>query len=158
MIYKIGKSTDIHQLVANRKLIIGGIHIPSKIGLLGHSDADVLLHAISEAILGALGKEDLGTYFPDTSEKTLNMDSKLILKDVYEMMKNENYSINNLDCMIIIENIKMKPYIKQMKETIANILHTDVANIAIKATCMEKMGFVGNGQGAIAEAIVMLKK
>lgn len=158
MQYRIGKSTDIHQLVLGRKLIIGGIEIPSSIGLLGHSDADVLLHAIAEAILGALGKEDLGTYFPDNSTSTLNMDSKIILQEVYEMMVNENYTINNLDCLIIIESIKMKPYISSMKNVIASILNTDIKNISIKATCMEKMGFVGENKGAIAEAIVMLKK
>lgn len=158
MKYRIGKSTDIHQLVTNRKLIIGGVNIPSNLGLLGHSDADVLLHAIAEAILGALGKEDLGTYFPDNSKETLNMDSKIILQDVYNMMNQEHYEINNLDCLIIIESIKMKPYIHSMKEIIANILHTDIDNVAIKATCMEKMGFVGENKGAIAEAIVMLKK
>lgn len=158
MQYRVGKSTDIHQLVLGRKLIIGGVEIPSSIGLLGHSDADVLLHAIAEAILGALGKEDLGTYFPDNSTATLNMDSKVILQEVYEMMVNENYTINNLDCLIIIESIKMRPYISSMKNVIASILHTDIKNISIKATCMEKMGFVGENKGAIAEAIVMLKK
>ncbi len=158
MQYRVGKSTDIHQLVLGRKLIIGGVEIPSSIGLLGHSDADVLLHAIAEAILGALGKEDLGTYFPDNSTATLNMDSKVILQEVYEMMVNENYIINNLDCLIIIESIKMRPYISSMKNVIASILHTDIKNISIKATCMEKMGFVGENKGAIAEAIVMLKK
>ena len=158
MQYRVGKSTDIHQLVLGRKLIIGGVEIPSSIGLLGHSDADVLLHAIAEAILGALGKEDLGTYFPDNSTTTLNMDSKVILQEVYEMMVNENYTINNLDCLIIIESIKMRPYISSMKNVIASILHTDIKNISIKATCMEKMGFVGENKGAIAEAIVMLKK
>lgn len=158
MQYRIGKSTDIHQLVLGRKLIIGGVEIPSSIGLLGHSDADVLLHAIAEAILGALGKEDLGTYFPDNSTATLNMDSKVILQEVYEMMTKENYTINNLDCLIIIESIKMKPYISSMKNVIASILHTDIKNISVKATCMEKMGFVGQDKGAIAEAVVMLKK
>lgn len=158
MQYRIGKSTDIHQLVLGRKLIIGGVEIPSSIGLLGHSDADVLLHAIAEAILGALGKEDLGTYFPDNSTATLNMDSKVILQEVYEMMAKENYTINNLDCLIIIESIKMKPYISSMKNVIASILHTDIKNISVKATCMEKMGFVGQDKGAIAEAVVMLKK
>lgn len=158
MQYRIGKSTDIHQLVLGRKLIIGGVEIPSSIGLLGHSDADVLLHAIAEAILGALGKEDLGTYFPDNSTATLNMDSKVILQEVYEMMAKENYAINNIDCLIIIESIKMKPYISSMKNVIASILHTDIKNISVKATCMEKMGFVGQDKGAIAEAVVMLKK
>lgn len=155
--YRIGKSTDIHRLVENRKLIIGGVNIPYSKGLLGHSDADVLLHAIAEAILGALSLNDLGYYFDDKDPNTLNMDSKIILSKVYDMMNERNYEINNLDTMIIIEKVKMRPYIQQMKENIASILHTTVDRIAIKATCMEGMGFVGKDDGAIAEAIVMLK-
>ena len=158
MKYRIGKSTDIHQLVENRDLIIGGVKIPSKKGLLGHSDADVLLHAISEAVLGALGLEDLGTYFPDNAKETENIDSMIILEKVYEMMVKEGYQINNVDSLIIIEEPKMKPYIKQMKENIARVLHCDINQIAVKATCMEHMGFVGKGEGAIAEAVVMIEK
>lgn len=156
--YRIGQSTDIHQLVENRKLILGGVEIESKKGLLGHSDADVLLHAISEAILGALGKNDLGCLFPDSDAKYKDISSLLILQKVYEIMDENGYKINNIDSLIIIEEPKLRPYIDKMKENVADVLHTSITNVNIKATCSEKMGFIGKKEGALAQAIVLLIK
>lgn len=155
--YRIGKSTDIHQLVEHRPLILGGVQVPSDLGLLGHSDADVLLHAIAEAILGALGKDDLGTHFKDDDEKTLNMSSSIILNKVCEMMNQDGYEINNLDALILLEKPKLRNYIDAMKKNVASLLHTSINNINIKATCGEKMGFVGKREGAIAECVVLIK-
>ena len=156
--YRVGQSTDIHQLVQGRKLILGGVQIESEKGLLGHSDADVLLHAISEAILGALGLNDLGCLFPDTDKKNKDISSLKILNKVYEIMDEKGYQINNIDSLVIIEIVKLRPYIEKMKTNIANVLHTDISNVNVKATCSEKLGFVGDGKGAVAQAIVLLKK
>ncbi len=156
--YRIGKSTDIHRLVTNRKLILGGVNIPSPLGLLGHSDADVLCHAIAEAILGALNLKDLGTHFSDQDAKNKNKNSLIILSEVYEMMDKQKYEINNIDSLIIIEEPKMAPYLDKMQENIATILHTKKQNINIKATCGEGLGFVGEHLGVIAEAVVLLRK
>lgn len=156
--YRIGQSTDIHQLVENRKLILGGVEIPHHKGLLGHSDADVLLHAISEAILGALGENDLGCLFPDNDMKNKDISSMVILAKVYELMHNKGYEINNIDSLVIIEEPKLRPYIDKMKANIANVLHTDITNINVKATCSEKMGFIGKKEGALAQAVVLIKK
>lgn len=156
--YRIGQSTDIHQLVENRKLILGGVEIPHHKGLLGHSDADVLLHAISEAILGALGENDLGCLFPDNDMKNKDISSMVILAKVYELMHNKGYEINNIDSLVIIEEPKLRPYIDKMKANIANVLHTDITNVNVKATCSEKMGFIGKKEGALAQAVVLIKK
>ena len=156
--YRIGQSTDIHQLVENRKLIIGGVEIPYHLGLKGHSDADVLLHAIAEAILGALVENDLGTLFPDTDEKYKGISSLILLKEVYKLMDQKGYKINNIDSLVIIEKPRLREYIDQMKSNIANALNTSVNNVNVKATCSEKIGFVGRQEGAVAQAIVMLIK
>lgn len=154
--YRIGQSTDIHQLVENRDLIIGGVKIKHDKGLLGHSDADVLLHAIAEAVLGALALNDLGHLFPDNDKKTEGISSSLILEKVYSIMDSRGYKINNVDSLVIIEKPKLAPYIETMRLNIATLLHTEVNNINVKATCSEKMGFVGKEQGAIAQAVVLL--
>ena len=156
--YRVGQSTDIHKLVENRKLIIGGVEINHNKGLLGHSDADVLLHAIAEAILGALALNDLGHLFPDNDPKTEGISSSIILNKVYEIMDEKDYEINNVDSLVIIEKPRLKPYINKMKENIAELLHTSIDNVNVKATCSETLGFVGNESGAIAQAIVMLKR
>ena len=156
--YRIGQSTDIHQLVENRKLIIGGVEIPFHLGLKGHSDADVLLHAIAEAILGALALNDLGTMFPDNDEKYKGISSLILLKEVYKVMDEKGYKINNIDSLVIIEKPRLRDYIDQMKANIANVLNTSVENVNVKATCSEKMGFIGKSEGAVAQAIVMLIK
>lgn len=156
--FRIGQSTDIHPLKEGRKLIIGGVNIPYEYGLDGHSDADVLLHAISEAILGALGLNDLGCLFPDTDKKYKDISSLILLKEVYEVMNQKGYQINNIDSLVIIEQPKLRPYIDEMRKNIADILHTDVANVNVKATCSEKIGFVGRKEGAVAQAVVLLIK
>lgn len=156
--YRIGQSTDIHRLVENRPLIIGGIKIDYHLGLLGHSDADVLLHAIAEAILGALGLNDLGTHFKDDDESIKGISSTIILNKVCDMMDENGYQIVNVDSLVIIEKPKLRPYIDAIRANIASILKVDVCNVNVKATCSEKMGFIGNNEGAVAQAIVLLKK
>lgn len=156
-IMRIGQSTDIHQLVENRPLILGGVNIPYHLGLIGHSDADVLVHAITEAIIGALGLGDLGRHFPDTQEKWRGVSSLELLKHVQILMSQNGYQINNVDALIIIEKPRLAPYIPTMIENIANILNCPIKDINIKATCGEGLGFVGNQTGAIAQAVVLLK-
>lgn len=155
---RIGHSTDIHQLVENRELYLGGIKIDYEKGLLGHSDADALLHAITEAIIGALGFGDIGTHFPDTDDKFKNIDSKLLLSKAYNLAKERNFKINNVDTTIFAEKPKMATYIPKMREFISQLLETDIGNINIKATRGEKMGFVGRGEGIVCEAVVLLIK
>lgn len=156
--YRIGQSSDIHKLVKDRKLILGGVEIKSEVGLLGHSDADALLHAIAEAIIGALALNDLGHHFPDNDDKYKDISSLKILEEVYKLMINNGYEIVNVDSLIMIENIKMKPYISMMKENIAKTLNTSINNVNVKATCAEKLGFIGKGEGVMAQAVVLLKK
>ena len=156
--FRIGQSTDIHPLKEGRKLIIGGVNIPYEYGLDGHSDADVLLHAISEAILGALGLNDLGCLFPDTDKKYKDISSLILLQEVYKVMDEKGYKINNVDSLVIIEQPKLRPYIDEMRKNIAGVLNTDISNINVKATCSEKIGFVGKKEGAIAQAVVLLVK
>lgn len=156
--YRIGKSTDIHQLVSNRSLILGGVKIDNPLGLLGHSDADVLIHAIAEAIIGALGLNDLGYHFSDQDDKFKNINSLIILDDVYRLMKNKGYEIVNVDSLVIIEKPKLRPYIDQMRKNIASCLRTKIENVNVKATCSEKLGFIGENKGALAEAIVLIRK
>jgi len=155
---RIGQSRDVHKLVEGRDLIIGGVKIPFEKGLLGHSDADVLLHAIAESILGALGLGDLGHHFPDNSKETEGMSSLIILKEVKDLLDEYDYKIVNLDSIIVIEKPKMAPYIEQMRKNIAGILDTSIDNVNVKATCNEGMGFIGKGEGALAEAVVLIDK
>lgn len=155
---RIGQSTDIHQLVANRKLIIGGVDIPHEKGLLGHSDADVLVHAIAESMLGALALGDLGTHFSDMDEKYRGVSSLTILKQVNHMIKEEGYYIGNIDALIMIEKPKMAPYIDTMKQRIAETLECKKDQISIKATRGEGIGFIGREEGVQAQSIVLLFK
>lgn len=155
---KIGIGYDVHKLVENRKLIIGGIEIPYEKGLEGHSDADVLIHAIMDSVLGALGKRDIGCIFPDNDIKFKDIDSKILLKKVYDLMDSMDYSIGNIDSIIIAQNPKMSPYIEQMREIISKILKTDISNINIKATTTEKLGFEGKGYGISSQAVCILEK
>lgn len=154
---RIGNAMDIHPLVSNRKLILGGVEIDHTKGCLGHSDADVLLHAVAEAILGALALGDLGTHFPDTSNETLDMDSKIILRKVVEMMKMKGYHVVNMDATINIERPKMAPHIQKMRENIASILECDIDCVSVKATRGEKMGFVGKEEGVLAIASLLVE-
>lgn len=155
---RIGIGYDVHKLVENRKLIIGGVNIPYGKGLLGHSDADVLIHAIMDSILGALALKDIGYHFPDSDNEYKNIDSKILLKRVFKIMKENNFKIGNIDSVIACEKPKLAPYIDSMRKVIADILNTDVENISIKATTTEKMGFVGREEGMSAEAICLLER
>jgi 2-C-methyl-D-erythritol 2,4-cyclodiphosphate synthase len=155
---RIGQGFDVHQLVEGRKCIIGGVEIPYEKGLLGHSDADVLLHAISDAILGALGQGDIGKHFPDTDPAYEGADSVKLLERVWELAKKMGYRLGNVDSTIIAQKPKMAPYIPQMAEVIARTLEADVSAVNVKATTTEKLGFTGRGEGIAAQAVVCLEK
>jgi 2-C-methyl-D-erythritol 2,4-cyclodiphosphate synthase len=158
MSYRIGFGTDFHQLVEGRELWIGGVHIPHTKGALGHSDADVLLHAICDALLGALSLGDIGMHFPDTDPAYKNIDSKILLQKTYELVRNKGYHIVNIDSTLCLEAPKIKAYSEAMREAIASVLHLSAENISIKATTTEKMGFVGREEGLVAYATLLLKK
>jgi 2-C-methyl-D-erythritol 2,4-cyclodiphosphate synthase len=155
---RIGYGYDTHQLVEDRKLILGGIEIDHHKGLLGHSDADVLLHAICDAILGALNLRDIGFHFPDTDPEYHNADSRKFLVGSYELMREKGYRLGNLDCTVIAEKPKINPHVPQMQAVIADILHTDTENVSIKATTHEKTDAVGEERSMIAHAVVLLFK
>ena len=155
---RIGQSTDIHQLVKGRKLILGGVEIEHEMGLLGHSDADALLHAIAESILGALALGDLGKHFPDTDERYKDMNSLWMLRQVYKIMEEKGYAIGNLDAMIMIERPKMAPHIPAMRKHVAEALCCYMEQVSIKATRGEKLGFVGREEGVQAQCVVLLHK
>ena len=153
---RIGSGVDFHQLVVGRDLWIGGVKIPHHKGALGHSDADVLLHSICDALLGALALGDIGKHFPDTSSEFKNIDSKILLTRTMELIKNEGYKIINIDSTLCLEAPKIKPYVTAMQETIANICGITIKDISIKATTAETMGFVGREEGLVAYATVLL--
>lgn len=155
---KIGQGFDLHRIVEGRKLILGGIEIPYDKGLYGHSDADVLLHAIIDALIGAAALGDIGKLFPDTDNKFKDIDSKCLLKEVYAIITDNGYKINNIDSTVIIEKPKLRDYIDQMRAVIASILDLDIDQVSIKAKTSEKIGIVGRGEAAIAEAVVLLVK
>lgn len=158
MSYRIGFGIDFHQLVEGRDLWIGGVKIPHIKGALGHSDADVLLHAICDAMLGALALGDIGKHFPDTSEEFRGIDSKILLKRTAELIRQEGYEVVNVDSSLCLEAPKIKPYVEQMQQTISEILGLTNRDVSIKATTSEKMGFVGREEGLVAYANVLLKK
>ena len=155
---RIGQSKDVHKLVEGRDLIIGGVKIDYEKGLLGHSDADVLLHAIIESIIGAMGLKDIGTHFPDNDPKYEGISSLELLDEAYKLMQGHGYDLVNLDSLIMIEKPKMAPYIDQMKKNIAEHLHTDVSRVNVKATRGEGMGFIGRDEGALAECVCLLQE
>lgn len=155
---RIGQSTDIHQLAEGRKLVLGGVEIESDLGLVGHSDADALTHALAEAILGALALGDLGKWFPDTDPKWEGVNSLIILKEVARMMDERGYKIGNADTLVLIEKPKMAPHIEKMRQNFAEALHCDMERISVKATRGEKMGFVGRREGVMAQAVVLLEE
>ncbi|BET20566.1 2-C-methyl-D-erythritol 2,4-cyclodiphosphate synthase [Solobacterium moorei] len=155
---RIGQSTDIHRLAEGRKLILGGVEIPSDLGLVGHSDADALCHAIAEAILGALALGDLGKWFPDIDPKWEGADSIKILTQVGVMMREHGYSIGNVDSLIMIEKPKMAPHIMAMRDNIARALVCNLDCVSVKATRGEGLGFVGKSEGVQAQAVVLLVK
>ncbi len=154
---RIGHAWDTHRLVEGRKLILGGVLIDSKIGLLGHSDADVVLHAVAESLLGSLALGDLGKFYPDNSSLTKNMDSKIILKECYQRVKDLGFSLNNIDLTIYAQYIKISPIREKIQESIANILEIDKELISIKATTYEKMGFIGRGEAIACECVCLVQ-
>lgn len=155
---RFGYGEDIHQLVEGRPLILGGINIPFEKGLLGHSDADVLLHTISDALLGALALGDIGKIFPPSDPKTLNIDSSIILNRCYELVKNEGYILNNLDASVSLEKPHLSEYISQIRKRIASILMVDIKQISIKAMTNEGLDAVGEGKAIRASCVVSLIK
>lgn len=156
--FRIGQGYDVHQLVENRPLIIGGIAIPFDKGLLGHSDADVLLHAVADACLGAIGEGDIGKHFPDTDQAFKDADSGKLLQHVWSLVKERGYELVNADCTIIAQKPKMAPFVPAMKDNIASLLETQLENINVKATTTEKLGFVGREEGIASQVVVLLKK
>lgn len=154
--FRTGFGYDVHAFAENRKLIIGGVEIPHERGLDGHSDADVLLHAISDALLGALALGDIGKHFPDTDPRYKDADSKILLSEVYKLVKNEGYIIANVDSTIAAQKPKMAPYINDMREIIAGLLDCNISQIAVKATTTEKLGFVGEEKGIASYASILI--
>ena len=156
--FRIGQGFDVHQLVENRPLIIGGITIPYEKGLLGHSDADVLLHTVADACLGAVAEGDIGKHFPDTDPEFKDADSARLLQHVWNIVKEKGYELGNIDCTIIAQKPKMLPYIPQMRARIAALLETSIENVNVKATTTEKLGFTGRGEGIASQVCVLIKK
>ena len=153
---RVGFGYDVHKLIENRPLILGGVQIPFEKGLLGHSDADVLLHAISDALLGAAALGDIGLHFPDTDEQWKGADSAMLLKEVCSMIAEQGYEIANVDTTVALQRPKLRPHIDDMRGSIAAILDIDVSCVSVKATTTEKLGFVGTGEGASAYAVCLL--
>lgn len=155
---RVGFGFDVHQLSEERAFVLGGITIPAAKGILGHSDADVLIHAISDAILGALALGDIGVHFPDTSASNKGLDSKLILKKCMELAKEKGYKVGNLDSTVVCEKPKIMPHALAMRTCIAGLCEVDLEDISIKATTNEKLGFIGREEGIVAYAIVTMIK
>lgn len=156
---RIGFGYDVHKLVKERKLILGGVEIPSEFGLLGHSDADVLLHAVMDALLGACALGDIGKFFPDTDESFKDISSVVLLENAGRIIKENGFEVNNIDATVALQRPKIAPYIGNMRKNIADALKTDVSNVGVKATTTEKLGFEGRGEGVSAYAVcTVLKK
>ena len=154
---RIGHGYDVHKLVENRKLILGGVDIPYEKGLLGHSDADVLLHAIMDALLGAAALGDIGKLFPDNDDKFLGADSTLLLKKVCQVLSDNSYRIVNIDSTVIAQKPKLKSYIDAMRTNIANACNIDISQVSVKATTEEKLGFTGSGEGISSHAVCIIE-
>lgn len=155
---RFGMGYDVHQLVENRKLIIGGVDIPYEKGLLGHSDADVLLHAISDALLGAAALGDIGKHFPDTDPRYKGADSLKLLEEIGNLLAEKGYVVGNVDATIVAQKPKMLPHISQMRENIARVLRADIDQINVKATTEEHLGFTGSGQGISSYAVAGIER
>lgn len=155
---RIGNGYDVHKLVEGRDLILGGVKVPYEKGLLGHSDADVLAHAVIDAIIGALGIGDIGTHFPDTDEKYKGADSLVLLKHTGEMAKEMGYRIVNIDSIVVAQKPKLLPYIREMRENMAKVLEMDPADVNVKAKTEEKLGFTGNLEGMKSYAVCIIEK
>jgi 2-C-methyl-D-erythritol 2,4-cyclodiphosphate synthase len=158
MSYRIGLGTDFHQLVSGRTLWLGGVEIPYSRGALGHSDADVLLHAICDAMLGALGLGDIGIHFPDTDQRLKDVDSKILLEKTFRLIVQRGYLVVNLDTVVCLEKPKIMGFAPEMRKCIAAILEIGPEDISIKATTTEKLGFIGREEGIMAQAVVLLRK
>ncbi len=158
MAYRIGQGIDFHQLAEGRELWLGGVHIPHHKGAVGHSDADVLLHAICDALLGALSLGDIGQHFPDTDATYKGIDSKVLLKRCYSLVREKGYWLVNIDSTILLQAPKIRPYVEQMQRAIAQVLHMAVDDISIKATTTEHLSFIGREEGIVATANVLLEK
>ena len=155
---RIGQGFDVHEWADNRPCIIGGIEIPFERGLIGHSDADVLLHTITDACLGAIGEGDIGRHFPDTDPAYKDADSQVLLKEVWKMVKARGYELGNVDCTIIAQAPKMAPYIEEIRSNVAQLLESSVDNVNVKATTTEKLGFTGREEGIASLAVILLRK
>ncbi len=155
---RIGNGYDVHKLVENRRLILGGVEIEHTTGLLGHSDADVLTHAIMDALIGAAALGDIGKLFPDSDEKYKDANSIMLLKEVINILSKEGYSINNIDSIIVAQRPKISPYIQKMREIIADACNIDISQVSIKATTEEKLGFTGREEGISGHAVCLISK
>ena len=155
---RIGTGYDVHRLTEKRKLILGGVEIPYEKGLLGHSDADVLTHAVMDALLGAAAMGDIGKIFPDNDDSFKNISSLILLKKVFLLLKDKGYNTINVDATIIAQKPKLSPFITQMRKNLADGLETDIDNISVKATTEEGLGFTGNGEGIAAQAVCLIEK
>ena len=158
MMFRIGQGFDVHAFAEGRPLIIGGITIPHDKGLLGHSDADVLLHAVTDAALGAIGEGDIGRHFPDTDPEFKDADSAKLLAYIWEMVEEKGYVLGNVDCTIMAQRPKLAPYIQQMRNSIAELLHAEPSQVNVKATTTEKLGFTGREEGIASMATILLIK
>nr|WP_318539996.1 2-C-methyl-D-erythritol 2,4-cyclodiphosphate synthase [Terribacillus saccharophilus] len=156
--FRIGQGFDVHAFAEDRPCIIGGITIPYELGLLGHSDADVLLHTIADACLGALALGDIGKHFPDTDPAFKDADSEVLLRHVWRLVKEKGYKLGNLDCTVIAQAPKMAPYIDQIRENVAGMLDAEPGQINVKATTTEQLGFTGRKEGIAAQAVVLLQQ
>jgi 2-C-methyl-D-erythritol 2,4-cyclodiphosphate synthase len=155
---KIGQGIDFHKLETGLDLWLGGVKIPSLKGCVAHSDGDVLIHSICDALLGAAGLRDIGYYFPDSDMKYKSIDSKILLKNSFELIRQKGYDVNNIDSTVCLEEPKIAAFIGKMKDIISSIVETDSENVTVKATTTEKLGFTGRGEGVIAMAVVLLSK
>lgn len=155
---RIGQGYDVHQLAEGRPFILGGVEIEHDRGLLGHSDADVLLHTITDAALGAIGGGDIGKHFPDTDPEFKDADSKKLLTHIWEYVKEQGYELGNVDCTVIAQKPKLAPYIEQMRESIAELLEADISQVNVKATTSEHLGFTGREEGIAAIAVILLNQ
>lgn len=158
MMIRIGQGFDVHEFAEGRPLIIGGVTIPHAKGLIGHSDADVLLHTITDAALGAIGKGDIGHHFPDTDAAFKDADSAVLLQEVWKLVEEEGYKLGNVDCTIMAQQPKMAPHIETIKNRVASLLHADPSQVNVKATTTEKLGFVGREEGIASLAAILLVK
>ena len=156
MIIRIGQGIDFHRLETGKDLWLGGVKIPSEKGCIAHSDGDVLLHAICDALLGAAGLRDIGHYFPDTDIKYKNIDSKILLKNTFDLIRDKGFNVGNIDCTVCLEKPKISNFVQEMKNTISSIVNTAPDSIGVKATTTEKLGFTGREEGIVAIAVVLI--